>query len=456
MKKTMSVFAAAAMAALFACVSSSWADDVANYVQNGLFACWDGVENAGRGVHDSSATSWKDLVGNRDLTIGGGAAFTENSLYRSASSTSMAYYSESITTAKTLQLVFKRHSYVTFAVLASLKGYVNNGEGLLTLKNENLGSSYYKYHYAKDAARGQFTTVTLLLDSKTIYTNAATVVANNDSESWSSGMTTPFALGGRATNSNNGFFGDLYACRLYDRELTPAEIAENYAIDVTRFVDGDIAPRKYFSLTITGAPFEIGQPSPSYASNVSMVSNETLSLSMPATQIVNGTATNTLVGWKLESLNPSTGLRTLVRSSEDPGESIDYCDYTHTGGAVFSWLWDVRDVLGVGAPVAARTGENYLTLTADVTGLGYTLQSAALKFAYGISPEALAYTNAVSAPVTEPGVYTATLTRLQPGVAYYVKAVLETSESHDIVESGVVCIQTTPDSTTIWYSIKAS
>jgi hypothetical protein len=455
MKKTMSVFAAAAMAAIFACVTSSRAEDVSNYVQNGLFACWDGVENAGRGVHDSSATSWKDLVGNRDLTIGGGASFTENSLYRSASSTSMAYYSESITTAKTLQLVFKRHSYVTYAVLASLMGYVNNGEGLLTLKNETIGSTAYLYHSAPEAARGAFTMVTLLLDSKTIYTNAAPVGAGSGAESWSSGMTTSFALGGRATNSNNGFFGDLFACRLYDRELTPDEIAENYAIDVTRFVDGDIGHRQDCLLAIAGAPFEIGQPSPSYASNVSMVSNETLSLSMPATQIVNGTATNTLVGWKLESLNPSTGLRTLVRSSEDPGESIDHCDYTHKGGAVFSWLWDVRDVLGVGAPVAAMTGENYLTLTAAVTGLGYTLQSAALKFAYGISPEALAYTNAVSAPVTEPGVYTATLTRLQPGVAYYVKAVLETSESHDIVESGVVCIQTTPDSTTIWYSTPA-
>ena len=453
MKKTMSVFAAAAMAAAFACVSSSRADDVADYVQNGLFACWDGVENAGRGVHDSSATSWKDLVGNRDLAIGGGASFTENSLYRSASLTSMAYYTASITTAKTLQLVFKRKSYAQYAVLASLKGYVNNGEGLLTLKNETIGSTAYLYHSAPEAARGAFTTVTLLLDSKTIYTNAAPVGAGSGSESWSSGMTTPFALGGRATNSANGFFGDLYACRLYNRELTPGEIAENYAVDVTRFVDGDIAPRKYFSLTITGAPFELGQPSPSYASNVSMVSNETLTLSMPTAQIINGTATNTLSGWKLESLNPATGLRALVRSSEDPGESIDSCDYVHTCDAVFSWLWDVRDVLGVGSPVATKTGENYLTLTADVTGLGYTMRSAVLKFAYGVSSDALAYTNVVSASVTEPGVYTATLTRLQPGLAYYVKAVIETSgESHDIVESGVVCIQTTPDSQTIWYS----
>lgn len=40
-----------------------------DYVQDGLVAMWDGVENAGWGVHDPSATVWKDLSGNgNDLT----------------------------------------------------------------------------------------------------------------------------------------------------------------------------------------------------------------------------------------------------------------------------------------------------------------------------------------------------------------------------------------------------
>jgi hypothetical protein len=34
-----------------------------DYVQDGLVAMWDGIENAGRGVHDDTATVWKDLVG---------------------------------------------------------------------------------------------------------------------------------------------------------------------------------------------------------------------------------------------------------------------------------------------------------------------------------------------------------------------------------------------------------
>lgn len=40
-----------------------------DYVQDGLVAMWDGIENAGWGVHDTNATVWKDLVGGYDLTV---------------------------------------------------------------------------------------------------------------------------------------------------------------------------------------------------------------------------------------------------------------------------------------------------------------------------------------------------------------------------------------------------
>ena len=43
-----------------------------------LIAQWDGIENAGYGLpHDASATVWKDLVGNLDITIMNGAAFVD-------------------------------------------------------------------------------------------------------------------------------------------------------------------------------------------------------------------------------------------------------------------------------------------------------------------------------------------------------------------------------------------
>ena len=44
-----------------------------SYIQDGLVAMWDGIENAGWGTHDGNATTWKDLVGTIDLTKGSGS-----------------------------------------------------------------------------------------------------------------------------------------------------------------------------------------------------------------------------------------------------------------------------------------------------------------------------------------------------------------------------------------------
>ena len=35
-----------------------------SYVQKGLVACYDGIDNAGTGVHDPTAATWADLSGN--------------------------------------------------------------------------------------------------------------------------------------------------------------------------------------------------------------------------------------------------------------------------------------------------------------------------------------------------------------------------------------------------------
>ena len=42
--------------------------DSASYVADGLVAQWDGIDNAGRGLHDAETTTWKDLAGTNDFT----------------------------------------------------------------------------------------------------------------------------------------------------------------------------------------------------------------------------------------------------------------------------------------------------------------------------------------------------------------------------------------------------
>lgn len=57
-----------------------------DYIQDGLVAMWDGIENAGWGTHDASARTWKNLVGDIDLPLDDYPSqiyFTSNSLYTS-------------------------------------------------------------------------------------------------------------------------------------------------------------------------------------------------------------------------------------------------------------------------------------------------------------------------------------------------------------------------------------
>jgi len=51
--------------------ASAWAAGTSAYVQDGLIACWDGIENAGAGVHDGSATVWKDVVDGYEFSLTG-------------------------------------------------------------------------------------------------------------------------------------------------------------------------------------------------------------------------------------------------------------------------------------------------------------------------------------------------------------------------------------------------
>jgi|LFRM01.2.fsa_nt_gb hypothetical protein len=49
-----------------------FAYDSSSYVQNGLVAQWDGIDNAGAGqAHNASATKWVDLKGAYEFALTG-------------------------------------------------------------------------------------------------------------------------------------------------------------------------------------------------------------------------------------------------------------------------------------------------------------------------------------------------------------------------------------------------
>ena len=81
------VFCALSFAAAWAAVSSAAAAlTAASYAQDGLVGQWDGIENAGAGLHNPATNYWTDLTGQSgDFALFTGvAAFTADGLKKNA------------------------------------------------------------------------------------------------------------------------------------------------------------------------------------------------------------------------------------------------------------------------------------------------------------------------------------------------------------------------------------
>ena len=237
------------------------------------------------------------------------------------------------------------------------------------------------------------------------------------------------SIGCNSNGSETYIQGAFDECRLLDAVAPPdwlkAEYGTVHAPDFLSYGAAELM-MSGGTLLVMGSPSKIGSPTPPYGSTENLASNQTVTLSMPATMVAGaGSVTNYLVGWKIESIDLETGAAELLRTSADANEVVDSCLYTHSGAAVFTWLWDVRDKPGVGAPTLVSNDGVSLALSAEVTGAGYTGTPATLKFAYGLSPDNLAATGTVSTAVVSPGTVTGTIGGLTSGNYYYVRAVLE-------------------------------
>ena len=281
--------------------------------------------------------------------------------------------------------------------------------------------------------------------SFTAFANGVQVATGTIQAATDNGL--PLSIGCDSDGTESYVFGYFDECRLLGTPASSDWIAASYASQSdSAFLT--CGPAYLLAsddlLNIAGEPAAIGAPTPAYGQITGLTANNPRPLSMAATIVPGeGTVTNYLLGWKLESVDVETAARTILRSSSDANEVFNRCDYVHAGCAYFTWLWDVRDALGVGAPTLVANGGNSLTFSADVTGIGYTAPSATLKFAYGVSPDALVYTNVASASVTEIGTVQTTLTHLTPSAVYYVKAVLETNDgARDTAESETISVQT--------------
>ena len=193
-----------------------------DYVQNGLVAMWDGIENAGWGVHDPNATTWVDLCRNNELvqtsgtlTFGDNYAYLDGSSYLSVTSpaTLLSYFPNI-----TVEIVFTalgNGGVMNFG--SKLRGWwIYNGQW-------NVCNSGLVHYTKNEIVYGAMQGGTL---------------------TWKDGVkqavVTPYTSIGEYITIGYGNFVGMAECRInalrvYSRVLSDAEITMNYAVDKLRF-----------------------------------------------------------------------------------------------------------------------------------------------------------------------------------------------------------------------------
>lgn len=224
------------------------ADEFVNpYVADSMVAMWDGVWNTGLGEYDPNATTWKDLVGDRDLELSGTAHFSEGMLITDGSAGCYAInYNpiprDEVVTIEMVALLKYRSAPSFFfscvdtrtdgyrtGIMAALQGsYLsfncdNGADASITKEDRHIRSVVVVYNpqATKDAA------------VVAAYVNGQEVEMTRANRGDRNPQGNAVIVGGTTWNYNG--YGDFRRIAVHSRALTPEEIQYNYLIDRERF-----------------------------------------------------------------------------------------------------------------------------------------------------------------------------------------------------------------------------
>lgn len=229
-----------------------------DYVQDGLYYQLDGIENAGRGVHDASASTWTDLTGNgRDATFlnsSTGLSWGDICLNIHGKTNQNIVKISGLPSASafTFEIVHRRDAADSYARLYDTEGYFGGSQpkrfcALFGSQNypsamsfqigTNIETNYSSISASSSVVRAFSVTPTAYSSgySARVCVDGVFVQTANSSSVYSPQTTTYIDVANRSNSPNRGFDGAVYAIRVYNRILTDAEIAANYATDKARF-----------------------------------------------------------------------------------------------------------------------------------------------------------------------------------------------------------------------------
>ena len=202
-----------------------------DYVQDGLIAMFDGIENAGWKTHDANATVWKDLSGNgNDVDVDLTQASWEDGFLNVTGTTCTR--DEEITNIATLEVLFRD---------PRTSAYPNNNGPFFVL-GEMKGPCCLWYSLIAGGAKSNSTAISsnqaklrqTLASRSYTYSPRSYYVNGEPMPLYNPPKTLADAVGCKAT-AVGGNAIEIYHVRAYFRALTADEIAHNYAIDKARF-----------------------------------------------------------------------------------------------------------------------------------------------------------------------------------------------------------------------------
>lgn len=219
-----------------------------DYVQDGLIAMWNGIENAGWGVHDSTSTVWKDLVGSYDLTLLSGTTWTENAavagsengIARRATALDVSLFGtiEVCANCKVAGLLMCNRT--------SASNVIYIGYDSIDPLNRNAGMTYSRADGTSnskkitDSVYGEYSRTVSVVLNRSVYLENSYI--NGDMQSTTKELYghgvfgTGFTIGSSANGYSSHITGMIAnSIRIYNRVLTAAEIAVNYAVDKALF-----------------------------------------------------------------------------------------------------------------------------------------------------------------------------------------------------------------------------
>ena len=224
-----------------------------SYIQDGLVNMWDAKENIGWGLHSDTTTVWKDLIGNRDITLSGTYNWSNNawnvfSSDNTSNSGLGTWPASNLPSNQTWQITIDPDA-ISENGFGRIIGASNYRVAMPMIISSPSSLYFIGYsHYNSKAVLGYYNsyephqhTIAHTADSEkfSYYIDGqikwwySANASSSTVDSNSTGQATAYFANN--VSKNRGLDAKYYCMRLYDRHLTDKEIIWNYMIDSIRY-----------------------------------------------------------------------------------------------------------------------------------------------------------------------------------------------------------------------------